>query len=279
MHLLLLLGTLCIAWGLRATWVPSRGTWRNRWQQALELFLLPPLLLLMSAIAILCMSTHGHMVWGWEGEFSYRLSQGILLVALGLGLKATWDALQTLTLIRRHPQIELQGHCAHLLNIPELYCAQIGFWQPELVVSQGLLERLDPPHLAAVLIHEQMHVNARDTFWFFGLGWIRRLTVWLPQTEPLWQELLMLRELRADRLAARQVDPLLLAESLLMAVGGPLLHAEICAELSWPATGDRLWTRIELLLADPQPEPRLSYWSYAWLIWVFLPLMLVPFHR
>ena len=55
-------------------------------------------------------------------------------------------------------------------------------------------------------------------FGFFWWGWLRRLTEWLPHSKELWQELLLLRELRADQWAAQQVDPLVLAESLLLMV-------------------------------------------------------------
>jgi Zn-dependent protease with chaperone function len=48
------------------------------------------------------------------------------------------------------------------------------------------------------LAHEQAHAHYRDTFWFF---WLNVLTSWLPHTEALWQEILFLREIRADEKA------------------------------------------------------------------------------
>jgi hypothetical protein len=55
MHLMLLLATLAIACGIRFTRSTVHGSWTDswtdRWQQALGLFLLPPLLLMTSAIA------------------------------------------------------------------------------------------------------------------------------------------------------------------------------------------------------------------------------------
>jgi Zn-dependent protease with chaperone function len=279
MHLLMFLSVLGLAWWIRECDLEPSKTWTHRWQDAMRRFLLPPLLLMMSAIAILCMGTHGHMVWGWEGFLSYGLAVGSVGLAIALVLNAVWGAKQTIAQLQSHPIIDLHNRPARLLDTPELYCAQVGFWHPELVVSQGLLESLDPQHLEAVLMHEQMHVHHRDTFWFFWLGWIRRLTIWLPQTKLLWQELLTLRELRADRGAAQQIDPLLLAESLLMVAGGPLLGSEVCAEFSWPSSPDRLSERIEILLADPISEPPAYLWSYGWLIWVLCPLVIVPFHH
>jgi Zn-dependent protease with chaperone function len=283
MHLLMLLVTLWLAWRIRKSEFELSETCARRWQNAIRRFLLPPLLILMSMIAILCMGTHGHMVWGWEGFLSYGLSVGSVSLAIALFLKAACTAKQTIEQLQSHPIIDLQNRPARLLDTPELYCAQVGFWHPELVVSQGLLESLDSHHLEAVLMHEQMHVYHRDTFWFFWLGWIRRLTTWLPQTEALWQELLTLREFRADRSAAQQVDPLMLAESLLRVAGGPLLpsevYAEVCAEFSWPSSPDRLAERIEILLSEPISEPSFYFWPYSWLIWVLCPLLIVPFHN
>ncbi|NJP11964.1 MAG: M56 family metallopeptidase [Leptolyngbyaceae cyanobacterium RU_5_1] len=278
MHFLMMVIGLSLAGWMRYQCAAPTGTWTERWQRSLQLFLFPPLLLLMTAIAVLCMGPYGQMVWRWEGWLSYRLAIGFLSMAIGAGLKLAWEGRQTLQHIRRNPIIDLNGNPARLLNIPELYSARIGFWQPELVVSQGLLDNLDEPHLQAVLIHEQAHANHHDTFWFFWLGWIRRVTFWLPQTEALWQELLMLRELRADRLAAQQVDSLVLAESLLMVVSAPLMQPEICAAFSWAASHNRLMERVDSLLANTDESLQLNVWSMSWLLWVCLPLVAIPFH-
>jgi Zn-dependent protease with chaperone function len=142
-----------------------------------------------------------------------------------------------------------------------------------------LLKTLDAAHLEAVLIHEQAHFLHRDTFWFFWLGWLRRLTVWLPQTEALWQELLVLRELRADQHAAQTVDGLLLAEALLSVVSAPTLETEPgFAAFSATAVRDRLSERIEALLTAPLPEPVLPWWTWLWFGIILLPLLVIPFH-
>jgi Zn-dependent protease with chaperone function len=287
MHLLMISATLGLIYCLRRQRIAASTSLMERWQRALRLFLLPPVLLLMTAVAILSMGPYGQMVWGWEGWLSHELALAFLSFAGALGVKLAWEAKQTLKQIHCHSQIHLEGQPARLLNTTQLYCAQVGFWQPELVVSQGLIDKLDQDHLEAVLVHEQMHVQHRDTFWFFWLGWLRRLTDWLPQTEILWQELLMLRELRADRLAAQQIDPLLLAESLLLVVSTPVLQPEISAALSWTAMDDsscpemlptHLIDRIEALLTEPEPESSLAFWSYAWILYFFLPLVAIPLH-
>ncbi|MGB7416004.1 MAG: M56 family metallopeptidase, partial [Thermosynechococcaceae cyanobacterium] len=146
-----------------------------------------------------------------------------------------------------------------------------------LVVSQGLLDVLTPEQATAVLVHEQAHRHYRDTFWFFWLGWIYQWTRWLPRSEALWQDLLMLRELRADDWAGQRVDRLLLAESLLMMVQSPL-WSDLCAPFSPVMPKSRLEERIDALLSDPKEIPSLKLQSWSWFLWVLLPLLIVPFH-
>ncbi|MDX2228901.1 MAG: M56 family metallopeptidase [Leptolyngbyaceae cyanobacterium bins.349] len=282
MHFLMLLIGLVCAWGVRDLGVSApevliRGTLAGRWQKTLGFFLFSPLLLLMTAIAIVCMGPSGRMVGHWEGWFSYDLAIGFLTWAIASGMKLAWEGHQTIQQLRQNPAIAVQGKAARLLDTTALYSAQVGFWQPELVISQGLLTRLDDDHLAAVLVHEYAHAHYHDTFWFFWLGWLRRLTCWLPGTEDLWQELLMLRELRADRYAAQQVDPLVLAEALLLVVSAPMMSSDWCAAFGWTGR-DRLTERIDSLLADPIPQPQPHSWSMVWLCLVLLPLATIPFH-
>ncbi|WP_239651594.1 M56 family metallopeptidase [Neosynechococcus sphagnicola] len=221
MHLMMLLVALGLAWSVRYRWVESGGHWEKRWQWGLRRLLFPPLMLLSTAIAVMWMGPHGQMVWAWEGWLSYALAIGWLVFAGILWLKHFWEGWHILQTIRTHSTTNLRGSVVRVLEIPTLYCAQVGFWHPELVISQGILDTLGADHLEAVLAHEQAHHHYRDTFWFFWLGWIRQMTAWLPQTESIWQELLMLRELRADLWASRQTDALLLAEALLLVVNHP----------------------------------------------------------
>ncbi len=278
MHFLMMLIGLGLAWGVRSFATAATGNLTKRWQQTLGLFLFSPLLLLMTALAILCMGPSGQMLGHWEGWLGYDLAFWFLAWAIASGIKLAWKGHQTVQRLRQNPVIEINGNVAHLLDTSELYSAQVGFWQPELVVSQGLLTTLDDEHLEAVLVHEQAHAHYHDTFWFFWLGWLRRLTCWLPHTEALWQDLLMLRELRADQRAVSQVDPLVLAESLLMVVSAPLMQPEVCATFSWAVSRDRLTERIDSLLADSAPAMPTNLWSMSWLLLVLLPLMTIPLH-
>jgi Zn-dependent protease with chaperone function len=225
------------------------------------------------------MGPQGQMVRWWEGWLSYWLAVGFLAFAGMLALKLTVEGLRSLHQVRTYPQIVLRGRDSRLLTTPIPFIAQVGFWQSELVVSQGLLDTFGTEHLEAVLTHEQAHAHYHDTFWFFWLGWLRRLSALLPQTEALWQELLLLRERRADRWAAQTVDTLLLAESLLQMVKAPELYAEtICAAFSSATPRNRLEERIEALLATQETVQPPKPWVWSWLLLACLPLLTVPFH-
>ncbi|PSB28175.1 M56 family metallopeptidase [Stenomitos frigidus] len=279
MHLTLLFFGLSCAWGLRLLAMRTEGTRQERWRRSLGLFLFPPLLLLMTAVALVCMGPQGQMVRWWEGWFSYFLAVGFLASAGVMLFKLMMEGRRSLHQVRTYPQIVLKGQPSRLLATPIPFIAQVGFWQSELVLSQGLIDTFSADHLDAVLTHEQAHAYYRDTFWFFWLGWLRRLSAWLPQTEALWQELLLLRERRADRWAAQTVDTLLLAEALVQMVKAPELYAEtICAAFSSATPRNRLEERIDALLSSQESLQPSNPWVWAWMLLVCLPLMTVPFH-
>lgn len=279
MHLVMIMTALGLAWLLRCRELSPSGTWTQRWQRTLLLFILSPLLLMMTALAVLCMGPQGQMIGLHTDWFSYFLVLGSVITSLLFCLKLASQGFISLQRIRSYPQINLECKSARLLDSSILFIAQIGFWQPELVISQRLLQTLAPEHLEAVLTHEQAHYYYRDTFWFFWLGWLRRLTAWLPNTEALWQELLLLREIRADRWAAERVDALLLAESLLLVVSTPIMASEsFCAAFSCAAPRNRLQERIEALLGEPESSNHPNYWTWVWVILALLPLIAVPFH-
>ncbi|MBD2294874.1 M56 family metallopeptidase [Anabaena sphaerica FACHB-251] len=278
MHLLMILTAVTIAYSLRYFANIPQGNWHLRWERSLFLFLFPPLLIFMTATAVVCMGTQGKMGGMYTDSFSYLLA----LIFLGffniLGIKLAFQGWKSVKSAHECPQINLAGKQVRLLETEALFAGQMGFWQPELVVSQGLLETLSPDHLESVLAHEQGHYQYRDTFWFFWLGWVRSCTAWLPNTEPLWQELLMLRELRADSYAASQVDPLVLAESLLLVVSSQPLASEVCCAALGSSGVDRLEQRIDALLTPPEPTSEAQLQSWHIFLFAFLPLLTVVFH-
>ncbi|EAW36576.1 M56 family metallopeptidase [Lyngbya sp. PCC 8106] len=283
MHFILILVSLGLAISWRGVNVLSSGTWAQRWQRSLIRLILPPLMLLMSAIAVIWMGPQGQMLGQPTGWLGYGLAWGLWGWAILLGLVLVFKSCKLINQVDHCSQIVVQGITVRVLENPVLFCAQIGFWNPELVVSQGLLKILTPEQQKAVFIHEQAHRYYQDTFWFFGLGFCRRLTAWLPGTEDIWQELLLLRELRADRWAAQQIDPLLLAESLLLMVRQPVaISEESCAAFSCIAPQNRMTERIEALIKDDstlESDSTLNYWNLSRVFLVFLPLISVPFHH
>jgi Zn-dependent protease with chaperone function len=282
MHLLVLVAILTIAWLLRYT-RSATDLHNTDWQTTLIIFLLPPLLLLASASAIIWMGPHGRMVWMGNDWLSYDLAIGFLGYAIVNLLVLASSGWQMLHQIRSYPIVVLGDRYVRLLDLATPYSAQIGFWEPELVITQGLLDTLAAEQLEAVLAHEQAHYHYRDTWCFFWLGWLRQMTGWLPQTDAIWQELIMLRELRADRWAADRTDPLLVAEALLAIVQNTSIFAEnICAAFSQTATANRLTQRITALLDRPAPTPenlKSHQKTWAWLLLALVPFLAIPFHN
>ncbi|AKG20220.1 M56 family metallopeptidase [Calothrix sp. 336/3] len=277
MHLLIIFSTLSAAYLYRYFWTPSTAPWGVRWHKTLFAFLFPPLLIFMTAIALLYMGPQGQMGGIQTGCLSYVISLGYLAIFAVLCIKLARQGWQSVKLARSYPLVNIGGKNIRLLTTKSLFAGQIGFWQPELVVSEGLLETLSEEHLATVFAHEQGHYHYRDTFWFFWLGWIRNCTAWLPQSHALWQELLVLRELRADAYAAAQVDRILLAESLLYVASTPFVESEICCAALGSSGVDRLEQRIEALLGQSASEEINTTFSYGLLL-AFLPLITVVFH-
>lgn len=267
--------------------IDSSRSWQMRWHLALTAFVVPPLLLLATTVAILLMGVGG-TVYAWDGLLSYGLSLAFVLLALALWLQLSWLTHKTLREIRRSPKslIEAGGvrSVGRVMDLSTVFSAQVGVWSSELVMSQALLTHLDEPHLEAVLAHEMGHAHYRDTFWFFWLGGLRRLTIWLPFTEVLWQELLLLREVRADRWAARRVDSLVLAESLMSVITAPLMTAEsVCPGFSCAAPRSRLAQRIDALLLDESAgllvNSELMLWQKVAIALALSPLLTIPFHQ
>lgn len=279
MHLIMLLTALALAWGLRSFPVTTEGNWQQRWQRSLFAFLFPPLIIITTVLAILLMGAQGEMLGMRATSFSYWLGLAFIFSLVWHLYKLAHQAWLSRQKIATYPEQILQGKKVRFLKIDLPYIAQVGFWQPQLVVSQGLLNILDKSQLQAVLAHEQAHLHYRDTFCFFWFGWLRTCTSWLFNTEELWEELLLLREIRADLEAAKTVDALVLAESLLT-VARTSIEPVSCFEagFSLPLPANRLAQRVDALInhATLPNSPNLIYWS--WLLLLLVPWATIPFH-
>ncbi len=257
---------------------------KNKAGDTLFLFLVPPLIIFFTFLSVICMGSSGEMFGFSASIFSYSLALVLLILSVFSFLRMFFQMRKALKRIREFPLETIADFSARVIDIDFPYSAQIGFWSPELVLSKGLIDLLTPAELTAVLAHEQAHRDYRDTFWFFGLEGIRSLTVWLPNTESLWQELLLLREIRADRQALQQVDPLTLAQSLLKVAqkvtqSNTLSQDEsFCALFHPNLPKNHLVGRIESIL-----EEKIIYsfsWSsfYSGIFLSLLPLFLVIWH-
>lgn len=279
MHLMMIAIALCLAWAIRLIPLNFRASWSNRWQRSLFSFLVSPLILVTTALAIVFMGAEGSMLGLPAGGVSYGLAVTFLLIILVLGVRLSDRARKTCQKISQYPNQIIGGNPVKFLALDFPYIAQIGFWQPQLVISQGLIAILEPEQLEAVLAHEAAHVHYRDTFWFFFFGWLRSVTSWLPNTETLWQELLLLREIRADLQAAQTVDALVLAESLLLVAQAPRKSPLcFCATLYSGLNGDRLSQRIDALIGTASLPNKSNLWSWSWLLLIFIPWLAIPFH-
>ena len=284
-HFVMIFGSLFLAWGLRQNSGDAYPvSWQIRWQKALVCFVLPPLLVVMTAIAVLCMGAEGQMIGLQAGRLSYAIALIFLIYSVFRSGQLAWIGWQSLQKIQNLvidlQPVNLISEPVKILNMPMLFAAQIGFWRSHLFVSQGLLDSLDADHLEAVLLHERAHAYYRDTFWFFWLGCLRQVMPWLPNTQALWEELLLLRELRADRWAAQYADSLLIAESLLAMVSSNMHPTPtFAAAFGATNTSDRLEERINFLLSEPEPLPQFSWRSLFWIGFSLLPLTVLPLHN
>lgn len=279
MHLNIILLAVGMSVLIRLFWCRSSGTWADRWQHTLGAFLFPPILLLTTSIAVFSMGHHGTMLQHPVGWVGCHIALGFLTItgiSLAYLLGQQWRSLQQ---VRSLQLTTIAGRTGRVLETPALFAAQVGFWSSELVVSQGLLQSLQKEQIEAVLNHEEAHAYYRDTFYFFWLNWIRRLTFWLPKTESLWQELLLLRELRADHWAAQRVDALTLAEVLVLVVRSASASPKnYCAAFYDTTAATRLEERIDFLLTQPEiNKSQCQFW--IWFLPITLPVLAMSLHN
>ncbi|MGG6238522.1 M56 family metallopeptidase [Nodosilinea sp. AN01ver1] len=295
MHSSLVLLTILLAVVWRWQWRGSQSqspyrSWQVRWESALGRFCLPPLTIVLVAGAVLAMGHHGTMM-GWSvSPVGCWVSLGVLFWFGGVLVYSLGRAFWMHWRLRQYPTITLpQGEVARCVPTDVPIAAQVGLWRSSLLVSQGWLDQLTPSEQRAVLAHEQAHADYHDPFWFFWLGLLRRFAFWLPNTTALWEDLLLLREIRADQQAANSSDRLLLAELLVklarqmtLAMQPPELEADLdaCVGFNEPLSVSRLEQRVDALLAPaPEFETQTSGLSrLAWLVAAVLPLATTCLH-
>lgn len=279
MHLLMILWAFLLAFLLRLIPLPVSNNFQGRWYYNLLLFMLPPLFLLMTALAILSMGFQGEML----GLKIIQLGNFFALIFLTFVIFYAIKLIVENTIIKKrinsYPQKLVLGRLTRILNTDFPYCAQIGILKPQLVISEGLLNILDNEHLEAVLLHEEAHNYYQDSLWFFCLNWLKDFSFWLPKTELLWQDLLLLREMRADQKAARKIKPLIVAEALLIVAQNAVsIPCKLATPFSIPTPINRLTTRIDALFLDKSDETNYRYYYWFWLLIIFAPWVTILLH-
>lgn len=94
----------------------SRGSWHQRWQKSLFLFVCPPLVLLMTALAVLWMGTKGEMLGLEASWFSYILALGFIGWGILTVIKLIGQLWQSQYRIHRLSQQLVMGKTARILE-------------------------------------------------------------------------------------------------------------------------------------------------------------------
>lgn len=131
---------------------------------------------------------------------------------------------------------------------PSAFC--IGIVRPRVVLTDGLLTRLDADERAAVVWHEAAHALAREPLKCLLARLAARTFFWLPLLGELLERYLLAKELDADRRATTRTSRSALAGALAQVAGrGTPAAAVGFADLSA--------ARIDRLFDPAAPLPRL----------------------
>ncbi len=130
-----------------------------------------------------------------------------------------------------------------VMDLPLRTALVVGWLRPSVVVDRVLWEALDAPGRQAVLAHERAHLTRRDPLVLAVLLALVSLTP-RPLGRALVRSWLDRAELMADALAAREVGPLVLAETLLRCARLGARPASFAP--AW--TGGSLERRVEQLV-------------------------------
>lgn len=280
MHLLLILTSLLLAYGIRIVSQILEAKYQKKWGLSLFFFSFPPLILLMTCIVVIVMGYQGEM-WGIKAsKFSYYLSISFSIYAVFTLINNTLSHFKTWSILQKCTDKQINGYNYKLLDSNFPYAAEMGFWHSQLVLSQGLIDLLSKEHLMAVIAHETAHKNYKDPFVFFWLFYLKKLGFCLPNNEKLWENLVLLRELRADQTAAKTVDYLLIAESLLQVTSSVMTQKNtLNNELECAFYDNRLQLRIDNLMDRKEDLVSNNYSEIIWLFLIFIPWLFFPFHN
>lgn len=133
---------------------------------------------------------------------------------------------------------------------PGAFC--FGLLRPRVVVTRGLLERLEPHEQAAAVWHEAQHARVHEPLRCLLARLAAASFFWLPTLSDLADRYLLAKELHADRVAAARTSPRALAAALGQVAARPVPAGAV-------GLGELAGARIGRL-ADPA-APLAGSWS------------------
>jgi Zn-dependent protease with chaperone function len=160
---------------------------------------------------------------GWGGVAVAWLAVALLALSAGVVTVRACRASRERRVLRVEPGIGAHEHRDgfDLVTLPRATLAaySLGGHQPQVVVSQGLRDRLDEEGLAAVLAHEAAHLRAGHDR-LLHLARVTEAALWFaPWTARAAGILRLWLERWADEVAARQVGRHALHAALLTVAG------------------------------------------------------------
>ena len=132
---------------------------------------------------------------------------------------------------------------------PAAFC--FGLRKPSVVVTDGLLDQLNPSEQAAAVWHEAQHARVREPLKCLTARLAAKTFFWMPLVSDLLQRYLLVKELDADRTAAGQTSPRALAGALCQVIGAPTPAGTV-------GLSDYAAARVDRLFNESAPLPPLT---------------------
>lgn len=226
-----LLALPLIAWIVACKTVPllyrmaEDVTWQRRW--AIHLSCLPGLVMFSLGISA-SLALYKASIDSLLCVAVFLLPVIIFSCALLRALVLLAHRRHTLNILRSEtmpPSLKLRRIADELQvvarELPEdgFACLVAGVFRPSIIISTGVVESLTDEEIRAVLLHERAHLMRRDTLYATLVTFIAECGLW-PTTQALGVYRRS-REIMADQLACRDIDPLLLASVLVRFAKGP----------------------------------------------------------